>query len=673
MSRSMVESSRRPARRPPFTVALVGLVVALTALTGLVIGGLAWRENRAISRALVETAMVQTARLTAGQTTRFLREAESAARVGPELITQGQLDPTDMAALERFTMALLRAHPEFSWVSYGDRDDRFVGAWRDAAGHLYLNRSYPWQGRIRLEEDQVVPGAGRRPVRSSDDHGYRPRERPYFLAAERVRGLVWTEPYEFYARGGLGITCAAPVLDAGGRVRGVFTVDFSLDRLAGFLGTLDVSPRGRVFLATRQGHLLLGREAHAAASPERAVDAELVRSSTRHIDPDGESQFEFAYESDSYLGRAVPLDVGNLRWLVQVVVPERDYTEPIDRQARRTTALGLLALGLALAGGLLTARWIARPLRDLAEQARRIRQGNLEVTIAPRSRDEIGVLAEAMADMARALRDRDFIRETLGRYANPELAAQCLRDRNALRLGGEVRQVAILMSDLRGFSELSERIEPEALIAVVNGYLARMTPIILEHGGTISDFIGDGILAVFGAPITHADDVEEAARCALTMQQAMNLVNADNRAQGLPDLTMGIAVHAGQVVAGNIGSPDRVKYSVVGAAVNLASRIQALAAGGKIVISEAALERLGPKARVGQAHYVQVKGIAKTVAVHELIGFADSPAAGEHSARHREASAARLCDASEAGDTESSPAAPRALPVRPATPARDPG
>jgi class 3 adenylate cyclase len=607
MNGSTVEPSRRPDRRPPFTVALVGLVVALTALTGLVIGGLAWRENRAISRALVETAMAQTARLTAGQTTRFLKEAESAARLGPELIVQGH---------------------------------RFVGAWRDAAGHVYVNRSYPWQGRIRLEEDQVIPEEERRPVRWSDDHGYRPRERPYFAAAERARGLVWTEPYEFYAAGGLGITCAAPILDAGGQVRGVFTVDFSLDRLAGFLGTLDVSPRGRVFLATRQGHLLLGREARAAASHKRAVDAELVRSSTRHIDRDGESQFEFAHESDSYLGRAIPIDVGNLRWLVQVVVPERDYTEPIDRQARRTTAFGLLALALALAGGLLTARWIARPLRDLAEQARRIRQGNLEVTIAPRSRDEIGVLARAMADMARALRDRDFIRETLGRYVNPELAAQCLRDRSALRLGGEVRQVAILMSDIRGFSELSERIEPEALIAVVNGYLARMTPIILEHGGTISDFIGDGILAVFGAPITHDDDVERAARCARNMQQAMNLVNAENRAQGLPDLTMGIAVHAGPVVAGNIGSPDRVKYGVVGAAVNLASRIQAFAAGGKIIVSEAALRRLGPMARVGQAHYVQVKGIAETVAVHELIGFADSPPAGEHTARHREASAA---------------------------------
>jgi class 3 adenylate cyclase len=430
-----------------------------------------------------------------------------------------------------------------------------------------------------------------------------------------------------------------------------------------------VSPRGRVFLATRQGGLLLGREAHAGAASERGVDADLVRSATGRIDPDRESQFEFTHGGESYLARAVPLEAGNLRWLVQVAVPERDYTDPIDRQARRASALGILALALALGGGLLTARWIARPLRELAEQARRIRQGNLEVAIAPRSRDEIGVLARAMADMARALRDRDFIRETLGRYVNPELAAQCLRDRSALRLGGEVRQVAILMSDIRGFSELSERIAPEALIAVVNGYLARMTPIILEHGGTISDFIGDGILAVFGAPIAHGDEVDQAARCARAMQRDMHLVNAENRAAGLPDLAMGIAVHAGPVVAGNIGSPDRVKYGVVGAAVNLASRIQALAAGGEVIVSEAALKRLGPIARVGPARYVRVKGIADPVAVHELIGFADSSAAGEHTAGHAGPRTPAPPGVSASADPAAPPAPARPTPARLANPA----
>jgi HAMP domain-containing protein len=158
---------------------------------------------------------------------------------------------------------------------------------------------------------------------------------------------------------------------------------------------------------------------------------------------------------------------------VEVVVPTTDYTEHVDAEARIAFGLGVLALILAVAGGVTLARWIARPLHELARHARRIRHGDLDVTVVPRSRDEIGVLARAMGDMVQALRDRDFIRETFGRYVTPELAEQCLRDRDALQLGGEVREVAMLMSDLRGFSELSERLGAPAMIALLNEYLAK--------------------------------------------------------------------------------------------------------------------------------------------------------------------------------------------------------
>jgi hypothetical protein len=190
-------SSRRRPRRPPFTLALVGLVVLLTGLTGGVIGGLAWREQRERARLLVDAAMAQAARLTAVHARRVLDDAEAIARLGPELARHGQLDPADDRALERFVLAVLRAHPTLSWVSYGGRDDRFVGAWRDAQGTVYVNHSFPADGRIRLEEDRVLPDGRREAVRRSADHGYRPTERPYFRAAEAAGDLVWTEPYEF--------------------------------------------------------------------------------------------------------------------------------------------------------------------------------------------------------------------------------------------------------------------------------------------------------------------------------------------------------------------------------------------------------------------------------------------------------------------------------------------
>ncbi len=616
--------TRSLRRRPPFTLALVGLVVLLTGLTGAIIGGVAWREQRARSRALLDAAMTQAARLTAAHADRMLEDAAATARLGAELVQQGQLDRGgDDRALERFVLAVLHAHPHLSWVSYGDRQNRFLGAWRDPRDNVYLNRSFPDRGRIRLEEDRILADGRREAVRRSDDHRYRPTERPYYRLAEARRAPVWTEPSEFYAGGGLGITCAAPVFDVLGGVKGVFTVDFSLDRLATAFKDLKVSSRGRVFVTTAQGALLVGHEG-SGASRREVIDAELAAAAMRQV-PVSDATYEFEHQGETYLARAVPISVGDLQWVVEVVVPTTDYTEHVDAEARVALALGVLALILAVTGGVTLARWIARPLRELARHARRIRHGDLDVTVVPRSRDEIGVLARAMGDMVQALRDRDFIRETFGRYVSPEPAEQCLRDRDALQLGGEVREVAMLMSDLRGFSELSERLGAPAMIGLLNEYLAKMTPVIIQHGGTINEFIGDGIFVLFGAPFGRPDDAERAVRCARAMQDALSQFNAESRQRRLSELSMGIGLHVGSVVAGNIGSTERVKYGVVGPAVNLVARIQALTVGGEVLLSDALRRLVASKIEVAEGRPERVKGVRDVVMVYRLLGVAAAP------------------------------------------------
>jgi class 3 adenylate cyclase len=493
-----------------------------------------------------------------------------------------------------------------------------VGAWTDGTD-LYLNRSFPRGGRIRLEEDRILPDGRRERVRESNDHGYHPRDRPYYRLAEARRDAGWTEPYRFYD-GGLGVTCAMPLLDAAGAVRGVFTVDLSLRFLSRFVSELRVSPRGRVFIATGEGQVAAAPSGVDAVGRVTWDDGTLVGEVVKNLRESVASGHAFEHAGERFLGRAASFEVGGREWVTAVVVPERDYTAAIEAQTWRAAGLGLLALLLAVAGGIALVRWIAEPLRELGVQARRIRQGDLDVAIVPRSRDEIGTLARTMAEMVQGLRDRDFIRDTLGRYVSPELAEQCIRDRGALRLGGEIRTVSILMSDLRGFSGLSERLGPERMIGLLNRYLGAMTPVILRHRGTINEFIGDAILVLFGAPFERPDDAERAVRCAWAMQRAMTAFNAENQDQGLPALVMGIAVHSGRVVAGNIGSQDRMKYGVVGPAVNLAGRIESLTIGPQVLLSEATLDRVRDLAEVGPAVQVTVKGVPEPVTVYELRG-----------------------------------------------------
>jgi class 3 adenylate cyclase/CheY-like chemotaxis protein len=218
-------------------------------------------------------------------------------------------------------------------------------------------------------------------------------------------------------------------------------------------------------------------------------------------------------------------------------------------------------------------------------------------------------------------RRNQFIRDTFGRYLTSEVVASLLDTPEGLRLGGEKRHVTMLMADLRGFTSLSERLTPEQVMAVLNRYLGTMVEVIMPYQGTIDEFIGDAIFVIFGAPVWREDDAQRAVACAVAMQQAMVTVNEANTQVGLPAVEMGIGVHTGEVVVGNIGSHKRTKYGVVGSHVNLTARIQSYTVGGQILISEATRRVVGRLARIAKQMAVEAKGIAQPVNLYELRGI----------------------------------------------------
>ncbi len=199
--------------------------------------------------------------------------------------------------------------------------------------------------------------------------------------------------------------------------------------------------------------------------------------------------------------------------------------------------------------------------------------------------------------------------------------APLLESPEGLRFGGEKRVVTILMSDLRGYTRFAEQGDPARVMEVLNGYLARMTDIVVEHGGTINEFIGDAIFAIFGAPIPHADHAERAAATALAMQRAMTEINDTHVARGLPRFEMGIGVNTGEAVVGNIGSEQRAKYAVVGSAVNVAARIEGSTVGGQVFLSAVTYEQLRDKAEVLPPVSVELKGLAAPLLLYELRGL----------------------------------------------------
>ena len=222
-----------------------------------------------------------------------------------------------------------------------------------------------------------------------------------------------------------------------------------------------------------------------------------------------------------------------------------------------------------------------------------------------------GYLAQSAAEM----------RRTFGRYLTDEVVASLLETPGGLTLGGERRKVTILISDLRGFSAISERLPPEQVVTILNLYLGVMSDTVTRYSGTINEFIGDGIFVMFGAPIYREDDSERAVACAIAMQTAMADVNRQNQQLGLPTIEMGIGINTGEVVVGNIGSQRRAKYTVIGNHVNLTARIESYTVGGQILISDDTLRDVGGIIKVDRQIQVEPKGIKEPITLYNVNGI----------------------------------------------------
>ena len=230
--------------------------------------------------------------------------------------------------------------------------------------------------------------------------------------------------------------------------------------------------------------------------------------------------------------------------------------------------------------------------------------------------------AELEASQQEATELSEFLKKMFGRYLSAEVMNSLLENPSALELGGERRNVTIMISDLRGFTALSERLEPEQVVKMLNGYFEVMVEVVHQYNGTINEIIGDSLIVIFGAPQEMPDRAQRAIACAIAMQNAMAKVNEENRNKGLPELETGIGLHDSEVVVGNIGSSKRFKYSVVGSGVNMASRIESYTVGGQILISESVRKEAGEILCIDGQREVLPKGAQTPLRIYEVGGIA---------------------------------------------------
>ncbi len=336
-------------------------------------------------------------------------------------------------------------------------------------------------------------------------------------------------------------------------------------------------------------------------------------------------------DSGTFFGEGRPPDmvmgfqrIPQTHWYLVLYVEGCEICKPMIHFRQIFLSANIASLAMILLLVVLVTRPIVQAIKGLSKSAKQVEQGDYSATLVTDRSDEIGQLQRRFNKMVEGLRQRDLIQRLFGRYVGGAVAKELLENAENLNLGGEERTVTILMADLRGFTPMAETLKPTEVVKLLNRYLSRMTDIIENCGGVIVDFYGDGILAFFNGPNSElAKRTMDALKAASCMQRSLEFISSENIAEGLPELQMGIGIHTGQVVIGNLGSEKRGKYGIVGSAVNTTKRVETIAKGGSILISEKTLGVIGSDVEVVREIQVELKGLEGTWQLFEVAWYSD--------------------------------------------------
>ncbi len=378
----------------------------------------------------------------------------------------------------------------------------------------------------------------------------------------------------------------------------VLAVEISLRTFAERVARFRMGQLGQAFLIDGGNRLVAARE------PERVFSREVYPMPSFGLGP--------------VMGAAA--DIGVVGWKVIVEQPRSEALAPIERQLRTT----LLAIGASLLAaflvGFTTVRSVTKPVARLGTAAAAVARGELTTEVAVRGRDELAELGNAFNAMTRGLRERERLRQTFSRYVSDEIAQHVMEETSEQGLQGELVEVTVLFLDLRGFTTLSERCTPRQVVDILNTYFDVVVRVISRHQGVINKFMGDAVMAVFGVPKAIPHPEARAVMAAIDIQKGIAELNRARAAANEQTAYFGIGINTGQAVAGNIGGAERLEYTVIGDAVNVAQRLQTQAAADETIVSASTKARLPDGFELQDRGNVQVKGRAQAIEIFLVVG-----------------------------------------------------
>lgn len=533
---------------------------------------------------------------------------------------------------ERFT--------EFLYSLIADNENLVAAYWGDVQGNVYwLNRNQNQSGfseeSVLRSDDKITRVIGRKldalgkvlaeeqPLNPNLD----PRLRPWYQQAKNKKSLTWII-YHFLEVGNqqpqLGVTSAFPVYNSHGNLQGVFGVDMLLGAISSYVENIKLTHNSFVFVVNLQGDLIsvhTDRDYLPTLDATSGIDdisAPWLIESFKLYKQGQSSPFVYRVKGKNYVAayEKIPGVKSDDPWLVAIVTPVSDIISPL----LRNILISIIFTGLALLLGIVMASMfsasISRPIKKLAGDANLICQLRLQNVKHLFSRiKEVADMADSFIRMKNAL-------YSFQRYMPITLVRKLMSSNRIAAVGGEAKELTLLFTDIKNFTQLSENFAPERLMQYLSEYFQNITKVIIEMSGTVDKYVGDGVMAFWGAPLHDNEHALHACQAVLQTQKVLQQLNAKWRLENQPEVVTRFGISSGEVIVGNVGSDDRLSYTSLGDAVNLASRLEGLNKiyGTTILVSEFTYKKVIDRFKFRLLDRVAVRGKTQGVYIYELLG-----------------------------------------------------
>ena len=618
----------------------VVVFLSFLALFSLIIAGIVfygYQSNLDIMLQSSDELLYQISETITRQINSHLEPANKNGVVIRNLIEKNVISSSTVTFNESFFTEALETYPQFQSIYFGDENGDYFMTYRDddntfVTKIVYRTKTPSGIRLIKKDLDHKLISDT-----FSSDLNYDPRTRPWYKSTKSEGRSIWTSEYYLFTAKEPGITCAQPIFDENMNFVGAVGVDFKLNEINNFLKSLKIGETGTAFLCNDAGEIFAhpakvsfkrgnprnpSNTNHPRSPAEEALKKGPENDAINYYHKTQKYKFNYIHKGERYISLFRPLSERyDGKWTLGIIVPEDDFIGPIARIHETTL---LFSFWLLIIAGFLTAtlaKELTDPIHKAIVEADRIQNLDFDGEIDLQSPiTEIQDMSNTMNSMKKAL-------SSFKKYVPSEIVKELVKDRNEAKLEAEAAKITILFTDISNFSSISEQADPHDLVNQLAEYFDAIAKIIHNHNGTIDKYIGDSVMAFWGAPHPNEKQAEDACKASLEIEKTIQKLNSKWVSQGRKAFNTRIGINTGVSFIGNFGSSERFNYTAIGDSVNLANRLEGLnkVYDSEIIVSESTEKEAGNELIFRVLDIVAVKGRQQSVTVYQLLGSVNDP------------------------------------------------